>query len=159
MAYETLIQDCYAIKDDAEHKLELQELERGKDALKKYFVDNYADIDEPFEATQFADLSSTISTSSSPQKSHRRRRAHRATLSTSSNELDQFFAITALGVQGWEVDPLAWWYAHRAQYPKLYVMARDVLAIPGESSESVNFKFFPCLLVLLWLESCTHPLI
>ena len=139
IAYETLIQDCYAIKDDAERKLELQELERGKAALKKFFVDNYADVDEPFESTQLAESSSNIAPSSSPQKSHHRH-AHRATISTLSNELDQFFAVTALGVQGWEVDPLAWWYAHRAQYPKLYVMARDVLAIPGESSEPVNLS-------------------
>jgi hypothetical protein len=137
IACKTLIQDCYAIKDEAERKLEI-----GKAALKKYFVDCYADMSELFEAAPLPDSSSAVatSTSSSPQKSCHGH-LHQATISTSSNELDQFFAVMALGLQGWEVDPLARWYAHCAQYPRLYMMARDILSIPGESSESTHSSF------------------
>jgi hypothetical protein len=30
-------------------------------------------------------------------------------------------------------DPISWWIGRRSQFPDVFVFARDLLAIPGES--------------------------
>lgn len=54
-----------------------------------------------------------------------------------TQELDQFFRAFR---RCKDVDPLQWWRMNVAQYPNLARLARDILSIPGSSSE------FPLLL-------------
>lgn len=46
------------------------------------------------------------------------------------NELDQYLAKPLEKVR----DPIAWWWDHRASYPKLSKMAYDYLSVPRLSS-------------------------
>jgi hypothetical protein len=48
------------------------------------------------------------------------------------NELDQYLAKPLKKVR----DPIAWWWDHRASYPKLSKMAYDYLSVPR-----MSFKF------------------
>jgi hypothetical protein len=116
--------------DETERIFALSELKQGKAALKQHFLENYKNVSQDFSYEPHAETAS--STSNSPQKTSQRRRGRASKAATSGTELDQYFAVMGLGVQSWEVDLLAWWYAHCEQFPMLYLMARDVLSIPGE---------------------------
>ena len=43
-------------------------------------------------------------------------------------ELDNFLSTDPENV----TDALAWWYAHKDEYPRLHRMALDYLSIPGK---------------------------
>ncbi|ESK82037.1 hypothetical protein Moror_13440 [Moniliophthora roreri MCA 2997] len=51
-----------------------------------------------------------------------------------SNELDEYFRITTFLEPFDTCDPLQWWYSHYNQFPTLYCMAQDILAIPDMAS-------------------------
>lgn len=45
------------------------------------------------------------------------------------DELTEFWSLPQEDFQS--CDPVRWWYGRRAQFPKLYHLARDILSIPG----------------------------
>ena len=45
------------------------------------------------------------------------------------NELDKYLAQPIEKVR----DPIAWWWDHRAVFPRLSMMALDYLSVPGMS--------------------------
>ncbi|KAJ6482727.1 ergosterol biosynthesis ERG4/ERG24 family-domain-containing protein [Mycena sanguinolenta] len=47
------------------------------------------------------------------------------------DEIDTFIKLAQEDFEN--CDPIAWWYARRFQFPRLYRLARDVLAIPGSA--------------------------
>ncbi|KAG6889170.1 hypothetical protein C0992_006217 [Termitomyces sp. T32_za158] len=51
------------------------------------------------------------------------------------NKLDDSFKLTPESFD--TCNPLKWWFGRRAQYPNLYCIARDILAIPGQYTLSV----------------------
>jgi hypothetical protein len=44
------------------------------------------------------------------------------------DELDIYFDAPRIPFQA---DPVQWWYARKAEYPRLYRLARDIMSIPG----------------------------
>ena len=128
ISYESLKED-YA--DDANL---LADLEKAKLVLHTFYHDNYSSF------TSSTDKSSSttrpIVQNGSPQKvdfTARYKRTNRRV----SDELEDYFK---LGLEDFEkCQPLDWWWGRRAQFPNLYRLARDILAIPGE----YFFHFFP----------------
>ena len=55
------------------------------------------------------------------------------------DEVDKNFSLPGEGPQ---IDPLGFWKVHSSQFPKLSVVAKDVLSFPG-SSVSVE-RIFNC---------------
>jgi hypothetical protein len=51
------------------------------------------------------------------------------------NELDCYFALAHEDID--LCDPLAWWYLCQKEYPHLYQLAQDILALPGQYTFSV----------------------
>jgi hypothetical protein len=64
----------------------------------------------------------------SPQKPNFTRR-YQQSGRQSVDEIDTFIKLPQEDFEN--CDPIAWWYARRFQFPRLYWLARDVLAIPG----------------------------
>ncbi|KAF7372589.1 Transposase-like protein [Mycena venus] len=46
------------------------------------------------------------------------------------DELDTYFEARRIL---YLADPVQWWYAHKAEYPRLYRFAGDILSIPGSA--------------------------
>ena len=106
----------------------LSDLEKPKSALHTFYHDNYASF------TSSADKCDPLITvpvvqNGSPQKvdfTARYKRTNRRV----SDELEDYFK---LGQEDFDTcRPLDWWWGRRAQFPNLYRLARDILAIPGE---------------------------
>jgi hypothetical protein len=55
---------------------------------------------------------------------------YRKAAPTNMNELDRYSALAQEDID--LCDPLAWWYSHQKEYPHLYQLAQDILAIPGQ---------------------------
>jgi hypothetical protein len=72
----------------------------------------------------------------SPQKVNFRA-VYRKTAPTNMNELDRYFSLPQEDIE--LCDPLAWWYSRRKEFPHLYQLARDILAIPGQRTNSYFF--------------------
>jgi hypothetical protein len=45
------------------------------------------------------------------------------------DELDSYFDAPRIGL---DADPVQWWYTRKAEYPRLYQLARDIMSIPGK---------------------------
>jgi hypothetical protein len=142
ITYEALRQETDPAEGDTlnestEKKSRLAELEHSKSALRECFLSRYTSSTSFDDNSDPAPTPSTLS--GSPQKARtndrRRSRANRGTTSSTS-ELDQFFALSAIRIEVWESDPLEWWYNHRQEFPKLYRMVRDILSIPGDNVSS-----------------------
>jgi hypothetical protein len=52
-------------------------------------------------------------------------------------ELDALFQLRAESIETCP-DPVQWWGVHRARFPLLSRLARDILSIPGSPSKSIN---------------------
>jgi len=66
---------------------------------------------------------------SSPQKVNftaRYQKAPRASV----NELEEYFKLPREDFE--TCDPIKWWVGRRSQFPNLFVLACDILAIPGK---------------------------
>lgn len=107
----------------------LADLEKAKSALHLHYHDNYANFTS---STDKHNSSTTmpVAQDRSPQKvdfTARYKRSNRRI----SDELEDYFK---LGQEDFDTcRPLDWWWGRRAQFPNLYRLARDILAIPGES--------------------------
>jgi hypothetical protein len=123
ISYEALRKD-YA--DDADL---LGDLEISKGTLETHFEAKYADSTaDPSEPA-----SALLDPAGSPQKIDFTSRYRRREDSSASDELAEYFRLTSVP-EGWEVDPLQWWYSRRRQFPHLYRLVRNVLCIPGASN-------------------------
>lgn len=54
------------------------------------------------------------------------------------SELDDYLSLPLERVR----DPIAWWWEHRAMYPKLSAMAFDYLSIPGSSCHHHDLNLY-----------------
>jgi hypothetical protein len=90
-------------------------------------------FDEPAEAAQ-ATSSSRDESPSRVDFTARYRKKERINI----DELEEYFKLKQ---ENWDFcNPLEWWVRHRAQFPNLFCLARDILAIPGMSSSLLCFK-------------------
>jgi hypothetical protein len=109
----------------------LADLEKAKLALHTFYRDKYANFTSELGSDKRGPLTTApVVQNGSPQKvdfTARYKRTNRRV----SDELEDYFK---LGQEDFETcRPLDWWWGRRAQFPNLYRLARDVLAIPGES--------------------------
>ncbi|SJL18443.1 uncharacterized protein ARMOST_22032 [Armillaria ostoyae] len=121
--------------DDAELDLYLEDAKRD---LHVFYVDNYASkastsTPAPVPMAPTRSSSSTpLFGQGSPQKvsftAH-----YRQAPKQSSNELNEYFALTQSREDFDFCDPVLWWYKRRNQFPNLYHMARDIMSIPGSA--------------------------
>jgi hypothetical protein len=120
ISYEGLMSDCC---DDVTMQ---NRVERAKDQLHQYYLDNYAKKESPGPATQPA----VIKTSSgSPQKVDFTARYKKRPSAMMKDELEEFYKLPQEDFN--TCDPIQWWAGHRSQFPYLSHLARDILAIPG----------------------------
>jgi hypothetical protein len=91
-----------------------------------------APLSSPFISIQSAPIAA-----GSPQKSFTAR-YHRKE-KPSVNELEEYFKLPAEDFDAY--NPIRWWIGHRAQFPNLFCMARDILCISGELSVSYRLLF------------------
>ena len=106
----------------------LTDLEESKSALHTFYHDKYANFTS--SANKYDHLTTApVVQNGSPQKvdfTARYKRTNRQV----SDELEDYFK---LGQEDFDTcRPLDWWWGRRAQFPNLYRLARDILAIPGE---------------------------
>jgi hypothetical protein len=124
ISYESLLDDY---KDDVELHADL---EKSVVNLREHYINNYASIG----TTSSDPTPDPTVQNGSPQKQKRtftsRYGKHRRP-TTAASELDEYFRLTKNPEPFDSVDPLQWWYARKDQFPNLYRLARDVLAIPG----------------------------
>ena len=123
------------MKLDYEDDISLTEyLESAKLSLHTYFSSNYAGKHVAPSHSSFAHSSTTTVQShldSSPQKVNftaRYRKAPRASV----DELEEYFKLPREDFE--TCDPIKWWLGRLSQFPNLFVLARDLLAIPGKLS-------------------------
>jgi hypothetical protein len=120
ITYEGL-QDDYA--DDADLR---EGLEKSKIALYKHFNDQYSLPANSLSATP----STTLSISQTqPPIFDFTARFRRQVQRPSFNELDEYMRLPMVDFHS--SDPIRWWYLQRHRFPRLYLLARDILAIPG----------------------------
>jgi hypothetical protein len=127
------------MKLDCDDDISLTEyLESAKLSLHTYFLNNYAGKHVNPSHRSFAHSSTTTTQShldSSPQKvsfTARYRKGPRAP----ANELEEYFKLPREDFE--TCNPIKWWFDRRSQFPNLFVLARDLLAIPGKLSGPSN---------------------
>jgi hypothetical protein len=106
-------------------------LDRSKADLKAHFEIHYANSQQ----SSASDAPAEPAPAGSPVKFNIfARYGARATSSVvSNNELEDYFRLTSIPEPFEDTDPLQWWYARRHKFPNLYLLARNVLCIPGNS--------------------------
>ena len=106
----------------------LIDLEKAKSALHTFYHDNYSSFSSRTDKN--SSTTALVVQNGSPQKvdfTARYKRTNRRV----SDELEDYFK---LGQEDFETcRPLDWWWGRRTRFPNLYRLARDILAIPGES--------------------------
>jgi hypothetical protein len=137
------------MKLDYEDDISLAEyLESTKLLLHGYFSDNYAGKHAAASRSTFAGPSTSTVQShldSSPQKVNftaRYQKLPRASV----NKLEEYFKLPREDFE--TCDPIKWWLGRRSQFPNLFVLARDLLAIPGEWSIQLSNQPDEKLMVL-----------
>jgi len=109
-------------------------LETAKADLREYFKGNYPSLQALVEnrrqslsfTTSLASITSSPSLGS-PQKNFTAR-FQRKRIPT--DELTEFWNLPQEDFD--TCDPLQWWHGHRAQFPQLYRLVRDIFSIPGK---------------------------
>jgi hypothetical protein len=114
------------MKLDCEDDVNLTKyLESAKLSLHTYFSSNYAGKHVTPSHASFAHSSTAMAQSSFTA---RYRKAPRASV----NELEEYFKLPREDFE--TCNPVKWWLARRSQFPNLFLLARDLLAIPGKLS-------------------------
>lgn len=128
ISYEALKDE---FEDDHDRTL-LNQLEASKLALCSHFDTKYSSIQSPSRLSAMASSSmlsiTSESNTGSPTKNYTARFQQKC---VASDELTEFWNLPQEDFQS--CDPVRWWYGHRAQFPNLYHLARDILSIPGIS--------------------------
>ncbi|KAF5387134.1 hypothetical protein D9615_002164 [Tricholomella constricta] len=95
-------------------------LEESKEDLTTYFHDPHG----PF---------ATIRPSSFHSLKNFVARFQRKTKAFVRDELAEYYKLTQDPEDFMKCNPVQWWTAHRAQFPNLFWLARDILSIPGSA--------------------------
>ena len=106
----------------------LANLEKAKSALHTFYHDNYSSFTS---STDKCNHSTTVPVvqNGSPQKVDFTAR-YKQTNHQVSHELEDYFK---LGQEDFDTCQLLdWWWGRCGQFPNLYHLAQDILAIPGE---------------------------
>ncbi|KAG6804804.1 hypothetical protein H0H92_002299, partial [Tricholoma furcatifolium] len=99
-------------------------LEDAKRKLTDYYQLYYANFENQARShTNTAGLSSQASSARFSFTSRYQKKTRQVV-----NELEDFFKLSSEPFE--ECDPLKWWLNRQSQYPNLYRLARDILAIP-----------------------------
>jgi hypothetical protein len=123
ISYEGLREDC---RDDADL---LADLTSSKAALMAEYLSMYASKEAQPVSTP---LPISTNPDNSPRKDFTQRYNKSHVGDEPLNELLEYFRITSTIREDWNAcDPLEWWRTRRAKFPHLYILARDVLCIPG----------------------------
>ena len=127
------------LKNEFENNIDLScHLELSKDDLHKHYKENYTPSTPLSQPSQ----PSIPATSASPQKKFIARFNRKPR--TSTDELLEFWSLPQEDFE--RCDPLHCWYGHRAQFPNLYRLVRDIFSIPGVLSslyyEVFNLTYF-----------------
>jgi hypothetical protein len=101
----------------------------AKEDLEIHYLTNYAHKFSKPKATS----TSTLTTSAAPAFDFMAQYCSQS--KTEKDELAEYFKLPPEDFD--HTDPIAWWHARRAQFPNLYILARNGLAIPGTSHNSV----------------------
>lgn len=120
ISYEGLVAD-YGKDTDL-----LADLERAKSSLHSFYRDKYSTFTSSTDKKP--STAAPIVQNGSPQKvdfTARYKRTNRRV----SDELEDYFKLDQEDFD--TCQPLTWWWGRRAQFPNLYRLARDILAIPG----------------------------
>ena len=137
--------------DYAEDADLLTNLEKAKSMLHTFYHDNYSS----FTSSTDKNPSTTVLVmqSGSPQKADFTAR-YKRTNHQVTDELEDYFK---LGQECFDMcRPLDWWWGRHAQFPNLYRLARDILAIPGELFSLRFFASFPLYIRLtLYIRFCS----
>lgn len=122
--YEGLESDC---QDDSTL---LTDLEKAKEQLSAFYNRHYAPrpTRKTVQASPSTSSISSTSTCASPEKVNFTSRYHKKDRPV-TNELDEYFKLSPEDFQ--TCTPLQWWLGRSFQFPNLYRLACDVLAIPG----------------------------
>ena len=107
-------------------------LEESKTDLIAYYKENYA-TEETLTPTSSQTITpSQQNVSGSPQKCFTSR--YRNKSKASINELEEYWKLP---IEDFETcNPIQWWMGRRAQFPRLFKLARDILCIPGGYPDS-----------------------
>jgi hypothetical protein len=112
-------------KDYANDPELLAGLEKAKDDLQAHYNSHYANTDPvvcPEEQLTGSPVKFNIFGRYAPQD---------GSADNSNNELAVYFRLTNVPPSFEDTDPLKWWYTRRNKFPNLYLLARDMLCIPG----------------------------
>jgi hypothetical protein len=134
------------VKEDYASDIDLSTyLESAKQSLQDYYQINYANRNTTSTTTAAAP---TASSSSSTEPASTVDFVARYKVSrVYINELEEYFKIPREDFNS--CDPIKWWVSRRAQFPNVYMLACDVLSIPGEFFFfSVSFCNLNCLVML-----------
>lgn len=108
----------------------LKFLEKTTSKLREYYTINYATATGTQRAFTDEQPRASSSTDLSPSKVSFTARYKRKD-NWDRDELSEYFKLPR---EDWELcNPLQWWVGRRAQFPRLFCLARDLLAIPGMS--------------------------
>lgn len=112
-------------KDYAQDPELSQYLEAQKATLRAYFDEHYpaAPTSKPSAAT-----TATSDSSNQPKVINFAAFDQGSDVEDERDELDTYFDAPRVPR---DADPVQWWYARKAEYPRLYRLARDILSIPG----------------------------
>ena len=111
----------YASNADLKAYLEVQ-----IEALRTFFDENYPES-SPVHAQTAAQTTSTLTSGYEDLAAFMFGPAD----AVESDELNRYFECIAAAPA---VNPVEWWYARKAEFPRLYRLARDIMTIPGEWS-------------------------
>jgi hypothetical protein len=121
------------MKLDYEDDISLTEyLQSAKLSLHIYFSKHYAGKNVAPSHASFTHSPTTVAQShldSSPQKVNFTARYRKAP-QASVNELEEYFKLPREDFE--TCNPIKWWLGRRSQFPNLFILARDLLAIPGK---------------------------
>ena len=102
-------------------------LEESKTNLIAYYKENYAAKETLTSTSSQTITPSQQNVSGSPQKCFTSR--YRNKSKASINELEEYWKLPIEDFKTY--NPIQWWMGRRAQFPKLFKLARDILCIPG----------------------------
>ena len=113
-------------------------VELSKASHFNYFDKHYANANKPMSSAPSMPVPTTPPVEGSPQKSFTAQ--YRRKEKSSHNELEEYFKLPAEDFD--TCNPIHWWVGRRSQFPCLFHLAHDILCIPGESLENINFQSF-----------------
>jgi hypothetical protein len=129
------------IRDDYDSDPDLKSyLETAKEQLHQHYDLHYANRYTPSASASNPNPSTSTSTSTQQitvQKVNFVARYKKDKVFV--NELDEYFKLPREDFD--TCDPLKWWVGRQAQFPNVYRLAGDILAIPGAQSLALLFLF------------------